>query len=62
MPNDPPAKLRRPGRCPVCGKPSDPAFRPFCSARCKQVDLGRWLSGGYTIPGAPLEPEEQDER
>jgi len=61
MPNDPSAMPHRPARCPVCGKPSEPAFRPFCSARCKQVDLGRWLSGGYAIPGAPSEPEE-DER
>ncbi|HWX51445.1 MAG TPA: DNA gyrase inhibitor YacG [Roseomonas sp.] len=51
----------RTARCPVCGKLSEPAFRPFCSARCKQVDLGRWLNGGYAIPGAPAEPEE-DER
>jgi len=60
MPNEKPPSTRPP-RCPVCGKPSDPAFRPFCSARCKQVDLGRWLNGGYAIPGAPAEPEEDGE-
>ncbi len=37
--------------CPICGRPRDPAFRPFCSRRCAQVDLGRWLTGGYAIPG-----------
>lgn len=51
-------------RCPVCGKavaagtPAPP--RPFCSERCRQVDLGRWLSEGYAIPGGP--PGESEER
>jgi hypothetical protein len=38
--------------CPICGKPSAERFRPFCSARCKDVDLYRWLSGAYAIPAA----------
>jgi len=37
--------------CPICRKPSDPAYAPFCSKRCADVDLQRWLSGGYVIPG-----------
>lgn len=44
-------------RCPVCGKPSDPAMRPFCSRRCADVDLARWLRGDYRIPGDPVDPE-----
>jgi len=40
----------RRARCPVCGKPSEAAFAPFCSRRCKDVDLHRWLAGGYAIP------------
>ena len=36
--------------CPTCGKPAAQAFRPFCSARCRDVDLHRWLSGRYAIP------------
>ena len=36
--------------CAICGKPVDPAYRPFCSRRCADVDLQRWLSGGYAIP------------
>jgi endogenous inhibitor of DNA gyrase (YacG/DUF329 family) len=36
--------------CPICGKPSLDTFRPFCSRRCGDVDLNRWLSGGYAIP------------
>ena len=39
-------------KCPICGKPTDPAFRPFCSRRCREVDLSRWLSGRYAIPAA----------
>lgn len=37
--------------CPICRKPTDPAYRPFCSRRCADVDLGRWLSGSYVVPG-----------
>ena len=36
--------------CPTCGKPSHPDYRPFCSKRCADVDLQRWLSGRYAIP------------
>lgn len=44
-------------RCPVCGKPADPRRPPFCSRRCADIDLGRWLKGGYRVetderPGA----------
>lgn len=38
--------------CPICGKPTEDRFKPFCSARCRQVDLNRWLSESYRIPGA----------
>jgi hypothetical protein len=42
--------------CPICGKPAADAFKPFCSRRCADIDLGRWLKGGYAIPGAPADP------
>ncbi|MDI3309514.1 MAG: DNA gyrase inhibitor YacG [Acetobacteraceae bacterium] len=48
-------------RCPVCGKPTVARYRPFCSARCADVDLGRWFTGAYRLPGAPATPEENDE-
>ncbi len=35
--------------CLICGKPPAAEHRPFCSARCKQIDLGRWLGGTYRI-------------
>ena len=46
--------------CPICGKPTDERFKPFCSKRCADVDLHRWLSGSYAIP--VTEDEEEDER
>lgn len=45
--------------CPICEKPTNPTYRPFCSKRCADLDLGRWLRGGYTIPGDA--PEDLDE-
>jgi endogenous inhibitor of DNA gyrase (YacG/DUF329 family) len=36
--------------CPICRKPAVQAYRPFCSRRCADVDLGRWLTGSYAIP------------
>lgn len=44
--------------CPICEKPTEEAFRPFCSRRCADIDLSRWLKGGYAIPGAPGEEDE----
>ena len=46
-------------RCPICRQPSLEAFRPFCSKRCADVDLGHWLSGRYAIPAG--EPDEAEE-
>ena len=42
--------------CPVCGKPATKEARPFCSRRCADVDLNRWLKGSYVIPGSPEDP------
>jgi endogenous inhibitor of DNA gyrase (YacG/DUF329 family) len=44
--------------CPICGKPRDAAFRPFCSKRCADVDLARWFRGDYAIPVAPDDDDE----
>jgi endogenous inhibitor of DNA gyrase (YacG/DUF329 family) len=46
--------------CPICGKFAVEAFRPFCSRRCADVDLNRWLSGVYAVP--VTDDEEEDER
>jgi endogenous inhibitor of DNA gyrase (YacG/DUF329 family) len=48
-------------RCPVCGKPAIARFRPFCSPRCADIDLGRWFTEGYAVPAsAPPPPEDDD--
>ena len=48
------------GACPICGKPPADRFRPFCSARCADVDLTRWLGGVYAGPGEPGGAEEDE--
>jgi endogenous inhibitor of DNA gyrase (YacG/DUF329 family) len=50
-----PLRPKRP--CPECGKPSARETYPFCSRRCKDVDLNRWLSGVYVLPGRDGEAE-----
>ncbi len=59
----------KPKLCPICRKPRDHAlkqrsgsaeqnpFHPFCSPRCKDRDLARWLSDSYAVPGPPADPE-----
>jgi uncharacterized protein len=51
--------------CPICRRASDPKYRPFCSRRCADIDLGRWLTGSYAMPSededdppdeAPVDP------
>lgn len=44
-------------RCPICGKPAAHEVRPFCSKRCADVDLHRWLGGAYAIPAEDETPE-----
>jgi len=44
-------------KCPICSRPADAKFNPFCSKRCADVDLSRWLKGNYAIPGRPAEDE-----
>ena len=48
-------------KCPICAKPRVMAYRPFCSKRCQQVDLGRWLGEVYTIPVTELDDEDGEE-
>jgi uncharacterized protein len=52
--------------CPICGRPADVSVRPFCSKRCADIDLQRWLSGRYAVPavedekGPDEDPAEDD--
>ena len=57
------------GICPICNRPTDAQYRPFCSRRCADVDLSRWLRGTYAIPdeaesedGDAAEPREGDDK
>ncbi|MGD2133145.1 MAG: DNA gyrase inhibitor YacG [Maricaulaceae bacterium] len=57
--------------CPICKKPTAPEFKPFCSKRCADVDLGRWMKGAYVVPGrdgdaaeslgGAVEPKDEEE-
>ncbi len=56
-----PAAAEKPAKpCPICGKPSVAASKPFCSERCRDVDLNRWLSNSYAIPGKPTDDEDAE--
>lgn len=53
------SSAQRPAPCPICNQvPDTRAHRPFCSQRCADIDLGRWLRGSYAIPGEPLDQTE----
>jgi uncharacterized protein len=57
----------RPRRCPICGKPAQERTRPFCSERCRKIDLDRWRSEAYRVPtdespnAEGIIPSEEDE-
>ncbi|HEX3701338.1 MAG TPA: DNA gyrase inhibitor YacG [Phenylobacterium sp.] len=48
-------------KCPICGKPTELDYRPFCSKRCADVDLQRWLVGRYAIPSIEDEDSPGDD-
>jgi uncharacterized protein len=58
MTDDVPQRAQPAKRCPICGKPAAAEFRVFCSRRCADVDLSRWLSGVYMVPGKAEEEED----
>ncbi len=66
MPNESPSQTKDTARaagkpvrrCPICSRPSADDVRPFCSPRCRDVDLHRWLAGAYVIPGREGEEDE----
>ena len=47
-------------KCPICGKTTERGFKPFCSKRCSDIDLNRWLSGVYAVPVKEEEDEDGD--
>ena len=59
-----PVERSRPNaaRCPICGRPAEPGLRPFCSARCRDQDLLRWLDGRYAVPAAETDTDDEPDR
>jgi endogenous inhibitor of DNA gyrase (YacG/DUF329 family) len=60
-PQNPEAEKAKAPTCAICGKPVDPAHKPFCSKRCANVDLNRWLNNCYTVAGAPQDDYPADD-
>ena len=54
-----PATITSP--CPICRRPATARFFPFCTARCADVDLGRWFTEDYRIPAGPPDPQANDD-
>jgi endogenous inhibitor of DNA gyrase (YacG/DUF329 family) len=49
-----------PAQCPICRKPADEKYRPFCSRRCADVDLGRWFGETYAVPAHEMDiPDDE---
>lgn len=48
-------------KCPICGAPVEHRYRPFCSKRCAERDLARWLNGSYAVPVVELDESDLDE-
>jgi endogenous inhibitor of DNA gyrase (YacG/DUF329 family) len=46
--------------CPVCSKPATPATTPFCSPRCREVDLNKWFTGSYAVPAVELDDIDEE--
>jgi uncharacterized protein len=57
----PAASVKKGPRCPLCGRPRVQAYRPFCSARCRDVDLAHWFGEAYAVPAVePGYDEDED--
>lgn len=54
------AELPKAPRCPLCGKSQEPRYRPFCSGRCRDIDLGRWFNQAYSAPATEPGYDEDD--
>jgi len=47
--------------CPICHKAAQEKFKPFCSKRCADIDLGKWLKGDYSVPVVEMDDIPEDE-
>lgn len=63
MSDRPPLRVvGRNAKCPICGKSAEPAHRPFCSKRCGDIDLGRWLKESYRVPTDERPGDSDDDK
>ncbi|MEO0387483.1 MAG: DNA gyrase inhibitor YacG [Pseudomonadota bacterium] len=46
-------------KCPICSKPTEKPWRPFCSRRCADIDLGRWMNEAYVLPETAADEDER---
>lgn len=58
--------MARVRRCPICRQAisedeNGERYRPFCSKRCADIDLGKWLTGNYAIPAAEEDSEDEED-
>ena len=53
--------MRIQAKCPVCGKPAEAKYQPFCTKRCADIDLGRWLKESYRVPSDEPPIDDDDE-
>lgn len=60
-PADKGAGAAAPKPCPICGAPRVARYRPFCSKRCADVDLGRWMTGGYAVAAEETDAPDADD-
>ncbi|MFO1068337.1 MAG: DNA gyrase inhibitor YacG [Geminicoccaceae bacterium] len=60
MSEEKPADGGKGPRCPMCGKPREPRFRPFCSKSCRDRDLMNWLDGRYAVPAAEVDDDGKE--
>ncbi|QCK86227.1 DNA gyrase inhibitor YacG [Phreatobacter aquaticus] len=60
--NDNDKPVEPPVACPICGKPALVRFKPFCSKRCADVDLNRWMKGVYAIPAREDDQGDDDDQ
>ena len=52
--------VTKPVACPICGSPAHERYRPFCSKRCADIDLGKWFTGAYAISSRSADEDEDD--
>jgi len=56
-PQEPANDVKKTPKCPMCGRPRELNYRPFCSPRCRDKDLAKWLDGDYAVPSVEVDED-----